>query len=59
MYKYGTGTKGRGHRDAYGTRGRVGRGRRDVKHRDAGTSNRDARGPGMAFWTRETFCLNI
>ena len=54
VYKSGTGTRGRGHRDAcvgtwdlgtrdegledikYGTRGRVGRGRGDVKHRDAG-----------------------
>ena len=49
MYKSGTGTRGRGHRDAcvgtrdegledikYGTRGRVGRGRGDVKYRDAG-----------------------
>ena len=54
MYKSGTGTRGRGHRDAcvgtwdlgtrdegledinYGTRGRVGRGRGDVKNRDAG-----------------------
>ena len=54
VYKSGTGTRGRGHRDAcvrtwdlgtqdkrledikYGTRGRVGRGRRDVKYRDAG-----------------------
>ena len=54
MYKSGTGTKGRGHRDAcvgtwdlgtrdeglvdikYGKRGRVGRGRGDVKHRDVG-----------------------
>ena len=56
VYKSGTGTRGRGHRDAcvgtwdfgtrdegledikYGTRGRVGRGRRDVKYRDAGDS---------------------
>ena len=70
MYKSGTETRGRGHRDAcvgtwdlgtrdevfedikYGTRGRVGRGRGDVKYRDA-------RGPGLAFWTREAFCLNI
>ena len=70
MYKSGTGTRGRGHRDAcvgtwdlgtrdevfedikYGTRGRVGQGRGDVKHRDA-------RGPGLAFWTREAFFLNI
>ena len=70
MYKSGTGTRGRGHRDAcvgtwdlgtrdevfedikYGTWGRVGRGRRDVKYRDA-------RGPGLAFWAREAFCLNI
>ena len=54
VYKSGTGTRGRGHRDAcvgtwdvgtrdegledinYGTRGRVGRGRGDVKYRDAG-----------------------
>ena len=54
VYKSGTGTRGRGHRDAcvgtwdlgtrdegledikYGTRGRVGRGRGDVKNRDAG-----------------------
>ena len=61
MYKSGTGTRGRGHRDAcvgtwdlglgtwdlvtrdegledikYGTWGRVGRGREDVKYRDAG-----------------------
>ena len=54
MYKSGTGTRGRGHRDTcvgtwdlgtryekledikYGTRGRVGRGNRDVKNRDAG-----------------------
>ena len=54
VYKSGTGTRGRGHRDAcvgtwdlgtrdegledikYGTRGRVGRGRGDVKHRDVG-----------------------
>ena len=54
MYKSGTGTRGRGHRDAcvgtwdlemqdegledikYGTRGRVGQGRGDVKYRDAG-----------------------
>ena len=54
VYKSGTGTRGRGHRDAcvgtwdlgtrdegledikYGTWGRVGRGRRDVKYRDAG-----------------------
>ena len=54
VYKSGTGTRGRGHRDAcvgtgdlgtrdeglkdikYGTRGRVGRGRRDVKCRDVG-----------------------
>ena len=51
MYKSGTGTRGRGHRDAcgdlgtqdeglgdirYGTRGRVGRGHGDVKYRDAG-----------------------
>ena len=53
MYKSGTGTRGRGHRDAcvgtldletrdeglgdikYGTRGSVGRGREDVKYRDA------------------------
>ena len=54
MYKSGTGTRGRGHRDAYvgtwdlgtrdegledikyGTWGRVGRGRGNVKNRDAG-----------------------
>ena len=54
VYKSGTGTRGRGHRDVcvgtwdvgtrdegledikYGTRGRVGRGRGDVKYRDAG-----------------------
>ena len=54
MYKSGTGTRGREHRDAcvgtwdlgsrdegiegikYETRGRVGRGRGDVKHRDVG-----------------------
>ena len=54
VYKSGTGTRGRGHRDAcvgtwdlgtrdeglvdikYGTRGRVGGGRRDIKYRDAG-----------------------
>ena len=54
VYKSGTGTRGRGYRDAcvgiwdlgtrdggledikYGTRGRVGRGRGDVKNRDAG-----------------------
>ena len=54
MYKIGTGTRERGHRDAcvgtwdlgtrdegiedikYETRGRVGRGRGDVKHRDVG-----------------------
>ena len=54
MYKSGTDTRRRGHRDAYvgtwdlgtrdegledikyGTRGRVGRGRGDVKNRDAG-----------------------
>ena len=54
MYKSGTRTRGREHRDAcvatwdlgtrdegiedikYGTRGRVGRGRGDVKHRDVG-----------------------
>ena len=54
MYKSGTETRGRGHRDAclgtcdsgmrdeeledikYGTQGRVGRGRRDVKNREAG-----------------------
>ena len=54
VYKSGTGTRGRGHRDAcvgtwdlgtrgerledikYGTRGRVGRGRGDVKYRDSG-----------------------
>ena len=54
VYKSGTGTRGRRHRDAcvgtwdlgtrdeglvdikYGTRGRVGRGRGDVKHRDVG-----------------------
>ena len=53
VYKSGTGTSGRGHRDAsvgtwdlgtrdegledinYGTRGRVRRGRGDVKYRDA------------------------
>ena len=72
MYKSGTGTRGRGHRDAcvgtwdlgtrdensdevfedikYGTRGRVGRGRGDVKHRDAGTSNTGTQGdPGWHF----------
>ena len=56
MYKSGTGTKGRGHRDVcvgtwdlgmqdegledikYGTWGRVGRGRGDVKYRDAGNA---------------------
>ena len=70
MYKGGTGTRGRGHRDTcvgtcdletrdevfedikYGTRGRVGRGRGDVKYRDA-------REPGMAFWIWAAFCLNI
>ena len=54
VYKSGTGTRGRGHRDAsvgtwdlgtrdeglqdikYGTRGRVERGRGDIKYRDAG-----------------------
>ena len=54
VYKSGTRTRGRGHRDAcvgtwdlgtrdeglenikYGTQGRVGRGRGDVKSRDAG-----------------------
>ena len=54
VYKSGTGTRGRGHRDAcvgtwdlgtrddglkdikHGTRRRVGRGRGDVKYRDAG-----------------------
>ena len=54
VYKRGTGTRGRGHRDAcvgtwdlgtrdeglkdikYGAQGRVGRGRGDVKYRDAG-----------------------
>ena len=54
VYKSGTGTRGRGHRDAcvgtwdlgtrdggredikYGMRGRVGRGRGDVKNRDEG-----------------------
>ena len=54
MYKSGTGTRGRGDRDAcvgtwdletrdggledikYGMRGRVGRGRGDVKNRDEG-----------------------
>ena len=54
VYKSGSGTRGRGHRDAcvgtwdlgtrdegiedikYGTRGRVGRERGDVKYRDAG-----------------------
>ena len=54
VYKRGTGTRGRVHRDAcvgtwdlgtrdeglkdikYGARGRVGRGRGDVKYRDAG-----------------------
>ena len=54
VYKSGTGTRGRGHRDAcvgtwdlgtrdegledikYGMRGCVGRGRGDVKYRDAG-----------------------
>ena len=49
VYKSGTGTRGQGHWDAcvgtrdegledikYGTRGRVGRGRGDVKYRDAG-----------------------
>ena len=54
VYKSGTGTRGRGHRDAcvgtwdlgtrekgledikYGTQGRVGRGRGEVKNRDAG-----------------------
>ena len=54
MYKSGTRTRGRGHRDAcvgtwdlrtrdegledikYGTRGRVGRERGEVKYRDAG-----------------------
>ena len=55
VYKSGTGTRGRGLRDAcvgtwdlgtrdegledikHGTRGRVGRGRGDVKNREAGT----------------------
>ena len=54
VYRSGTGTRGRGHRDAcvgtwdlgtrdeglkdikYGAQGRVGRGRGDVKYRDAG-----------------------
>ena len=56
VYKSGTGTMERGHRDAcvgtwdlgtpdegledikYGTRGRVGRGRGDVKYREAGNA---------------------
>ena len=60
VYKSGTGTRGREHRDAcvgtwdlgtrdegledikYGTQGRVGRGRGDVKNRDAG------------FWQRKS-----
>ena len=59
VYKSGTGTRGRGHRDAcvgtwdlgtrdkgledikYGTRGRVERGRGDVKYRDAGDAGHE------------------
>ena len=77
MYKSGTGTRGRGHRDAcvgtwdlgtrdevfedikYGTWGRVGRGRGRQTQGRGDVKYRDARGPGLAFWTREAFCLNI